>query len=207
MEESALRRLTILHLAHGDPAQAFAVFSRHVRRFPQSIFAGQARKSFAAELVARPDERATGSLVEAGLRFMAHDAATRFCLEIAEGGLRKGRLELARSAASEAAKRSAMTGPDASTQIRATLYRTVAEVPTAPASETLKALEALKREELTPSDRHLVSVAEQLARAIGNDASPTPAAAAVAASSPEDQLKRARSLLSASTVVLAKGPK
>lgn len=207
MEESALRRLAMLYLTHGEPARAFAAFSRHIRRFPQSIFSEQARKSFAAELVAKPEERETWALVEAGCRTMGHDGAMRLYLEIAEGSLRKGKLELARNASTEALKRVELANADVRIRTRAKLFQIVSEVPSTSGGATLKALAALKSEELTPSDRHLASVAEQLARAIGDNFVTAPGTAAGPLPPTEDQLKRARSLLSASNIALAKGPK
>src|SRR5262249_32871279 len=90
MEESALRRLALIYLARDETKRAFAPFSRHIRRFQNSIFAEQAHKSFAAELASRPDQGATWALIQSNFRSMAPDIATRLYLEISESSLRKG---------------------------------------------------------------------------------------------------------------------
>lgn len=209
MEESALRRLTLLYLAHGETRQATATFSRRVRRFPQSVFADQARKAFAAEIATSSDDMAVWAIALAGTRTMAPDEAMKLYLGIAESGLRKGKLELARNAATEADNLLAKPGVDPQAHQRALLYRAAAEAPTRRVGEALKTIGALQRDQLTAPERSLLAVAERLANAMGADAVGPEAAMAPApdVSSTEAQLKRARDLLVATDSIAAKAPR
>lgn len=209
MEESALRRLTLLYLAHGETRQATAAFARRVRRFPQSVFADQARKAFATDIAASTDDMAIWATALAGTGNMVPEAAMKLYLDIAESGLRKGKLELARNAAAEADKLSSKPGFDPRAHQRALLYRAAAEAPTRRVGEALKAIGGLQRDQLTAHERSLLVVTERVADAIGTGSIGPEAAMPPApdVSSTQAQLKRAADLLVATDTVLAKAPR
>jgi chemotaxis protein MotC len=207
MEESALRRLALVHLAHGDMEQALAAFTKHARRFPNSIFGEQASKGFAAEIASRDDQGPTWTAVLAGTHFVAPDALTRFYLDIAEGALRKGRLELARNAAGEAAKLSDRAGNDPRMVTRAQLYQAVAEAPTVHVGDAMKTFAKLQRDQLSAADQQLLFAAEKLARSVGKEGVGLPDKAAVEEPPTETYLKRARDLVSATDAAIARAAK
>lgn len=207
MEESALRRLTLLYLAHGETRQATVTFARRVRRFPQSVFSDHARKAFAAEIAASTDDLAIWTIALAGTRAMAPDAAMKLYLDIAESGLRKGKLELARNAATEADKLSAKPGFDPRAHQRALLYRAAADAPTRHVGEALKAFGGLQRDQLSPPEQSLLLVAERVANALGTGSVDLEAAMPPAPSTTQAQLKRASDLLLATEPVVTKAPR
>jgi len=209
MEESALRRLAHAQLSLGDLRAALAAFSKHARRFPHSIFANAARKSFAAEIAARTDQTATWAAVQIGCRTVASEIATRFYLDIAENSLRTGRLELARNAAAEASRLAGLPDGDARMSTRAQLYRAVAEAPTTRVGESIKTFAALKRDDLSASDQTLLTVAERLARSVARSGAGLPGTelSAVEEPSTELHLKRARDLVSTVDNAIVKAPK
>jgi chemotaxis protein MotC len=137
----------------------------YVRRFGRSIYARKLFRAF-AEAVAKRDEPDSGELVEelvAATPGAEKKAKIQLFLNIAEHALPRGKIILAKAAASEVLSLKPDSAEDTE---RAMLYRAAAEAPTAHAPEALKALNQLTAERLSDDDAEIHNAASFIASAI-----------------------------------------
>jgi len=168
IEEAAARREIPLLVGMGDTTRAMMLAADYVRRFGKSIYARKLFRDF-AEAVAKRDGLDEATVV-VGLTAATEGAdqqvRTDFLLDMAGEALLRGRLVLAKAAASEALKIGKGSEEDLD---KARLYGAAAEAPSKSAADAIKVLDRIVADRLSDEDTEIREVAGYIARAVAGD--------------------------------------
>ena len=173
IEEAALRRQIALAATDASTDRYRSLAVRYLRRFPDSIYAGNFRNQFAADLAVSIDASKAQQLesLDSTLRALSRSERRDVCLVIAKVALDRGKVALARFAAT-AASQAAETGTPE--QARAHLLLAVSLVVTEDLEKGVAALAGIERASLGDEDASLVqaalAVAEQIRRPVAEQA-------------------------------------
>jgi chemotaxis protein MotC len=158
IEEAALRRHVTALAAAGDFDRFQALATRYLHRFPNSLYAGNFRRQFASEIVARAQagDAARMSTLESGLAALDAADQREIYLSIAKEGLIKGKLEVTRFAARNAVRLAAEPTADG---VRARLYAAAALAVIDASDQGPSALASLEGATLSEDDAELLAAA------------------------------------------------
>jgi chemotaxis protein MotC len=178
IEEAAARREIPILVKTGQSRRAMMLMSDYVRRFGKSIYAAKLFRDFARVVAESADFANADVVAELVSETKPADpkVKTNLFLDLAAESLARGRIAVAKAAASEVLA----VEPDASEERRkAMLYKAAAEAPTLHAAEALQALSEITSDRLSEDDAQFHEVAGYIARTvsdsrIGNVAPPKP---------------------------------
>jgi chemotaxis protein MotC len=200
VEEAALRR-EVFVAGQSDNFEKFeALATGYMRRFPNSIYAGNFRQRLALALTRfgfAQDDRYFPRLA-AMLDHLDADSRRTLYLLIARTAVLRGKPTMAQLAADQAA---ALAGPRSREHERARLYRAAARVVTERFEASLSDLREIDRTLLSPRDVELLDAAVVLAGHLrkstphANEAGPPPAPPGIDVRSATEALERARTKL------------
>lgn len=173
IEEAAWRRQIGIAASDANTDRYRALAVRYLRRFPGSIYAGNFRNQFAADLAASIDASKAQQLgsLDSTLRALSRSERRDVCLVLAKVALDKGKAALARFAATAASQAAEPGTPE---QTRAHLLLAVSLVVTEDLEKGVEALAGIERGSLGDDDASLVeaalAVAEQIRRPVAEQA-------------------------------------
>ncbi|HVJ76418.1 MAG TPA: hypothetical protein VM620_01190 [Hyphomicrobium sp.] len=178
IEEAAARREIPILVKTGQSRRAMMLMSDYVRRFGKSIYAAKLFRDFARVVAESADFANADVVAELVSETKPADpkVKTNLFLDLAAESLARGRIAVAKAAASEVLA----IEPDASEERRkAMLYKAAAEAPTLHAAEALQALSEITSDRLSEDDAQFHEVAGYIARTvsdsrIGNVVPPKP---------------------------------
>jgi len=178
IEEAAARREIPILVKAGQSRRAMMLMSDYVRRFGKSIYAAKLFRDFARVVAESADFANADVVAELVSETKPADpkVKTNLFLDLAAESLARGRIAVAKAAASEVL----VIEPDASEERRkAMLYKAAAEAPTLHAAEALQALSEITSDRLSEDDAQFHEVAGYIARTvsdsrIGNVVPPKP---------------------------------
>ena len=162
IEEAALRRQITLLAATADVDRFEMLAARYLRRFPNSVYAGGFRQKFALAFAANTNSADAERLARLTSMLGGVGAAERgeVYLTIAREALVKGKVDLARLAASNAV---ALAKEDSDEKERARLYEGAALIVTDDFDRGIEVLSAMERSKLGESERVLLDAALSIA--------------------------------------------
>jgi chemotaxis protein MotC len=156
IEEAALRRQVSAVAAAGDSDRFEMLAANYLRRFPKSVYAGSFRRQFAADIAGRGDAGGPDRAARLEATLAALDPADRadVQLTIAREALLKGKVELARIAATSALRFLEQAGPE---RLRAQLYEAAALVVTADFDKAVASVESMETARLGGEEAELLA--------------------------------------------------
>ena len=165
IEEAAARREIPLLVSTGDTTRAMMLAADYVRRFGKSIYARKLFRDFSEAVAKRND--LDDAVVVAGLVSAIggtdQQVRTDFLLDISGEALLRGRLVLAKAAASEVLKMGKGSDDDLD---KARLYEAAAEAPSGLAADAIKVLDQIVADRLSDEDTEIREVAGYIARVV-----------------------------------------
>jgi chemotaxis protein MotC len=169
IEEAAARREIAILVSTGAKRRAMMLMADYARRFGKSIYSWKLFHDFAVAVTKRDDldsAKVVDGLVATTTTADAK-ARTKLFLALAGEGILRGRIILAKAAASEAL---ALKPDSAEDRDKARLYEAAAEAPTARAQDALETLQEIEGERLSDEDMEIHQVADDIARAVSGKA-------------------------------------
>lgn len=168
IEEAAARREIPLLIEAGDLPRAMAMLNDYLRRFGKSVYARKLFRNVAVAASKRDelDNANTVGDIVTGASSADNRASIDLFLTMAEEALPRGRLSLAKAAASEALSLQAGAAENSD---RAKLYLAAAEAPTTRAADALSVLHQIGDAGLSGSDRDIHGAAGFIARTVTRD--------------------------------------
>jgi chemotaxis protein MotC len=173
IEEAAFRRQLALVGAAGDVDGYEKLATRYLRRFPRSVYAGSFQRQFAAELVARTSAGDQGRLprLAAMLASVGPTERRDIYLTVAKEALLKGKVEMAKFAASHAAS---LAKPGSAEQARSQVFEAAALVVTDQLETGVDMLSGVDRSRLDEPEAALIDAALAVAVQVRRDPVPGP---------------------------------
>jgi chemotaxis protein MotC len=165
IEEAAARREIPLLINSGDRVRGMMLAGDYVHRFGESIYARKLFRDF-SEGVAKRIDTDNAAVVEGILDAVEgtdQRVVTHLLLDLAGEALLRGKLVLAKAAASEAVKIGKGSPEDLE---KASLYQAAAEAPSGGAGDALKALDQIAADRLSDEDAEIREVAGFIARVV-----------------------------------------
>jgi chemotaxis protein MotC len=162
LEEASLRRQIALYATAGNIDRYEMLATQYLRRFPNSIYAGNFRHQFALALAASTHANDAARLERVAILLGGVRPAERreVYLTIAREALVKGKMELARFAATNALQ---LTTDDGAEKERARLYEGAALIVTQEFDKGVETLSAVERSKLGGSEVALLDAALSVA--------------------------------------------
>lgn len=179
VEEAALRRQIALLAAAGTADRYETLATRYLRRFPNSVYVGSFRQQFAVAIAAHTDAAEPGRLARLEVMLGGIEALDRreVYLTIAQEAVSKGKVEMARFAAANAAR---LAEEASAERERARLYEAAALIATQDFDRGVETLGTIEASKLPETDAALLeaalSVAAQVRRMPDAPAEPPSAA-------------------------------
>jgi chemotaxis protein MotC len=165
IEEAAARREIPLLIDGGDIPRSIVMMGDYLRRFGNSVYAGKLFRDFSAAAAKRDDFEGSDAIgkLTAGTSSADKQARIDFYLAMAAEALPRGRIVLAKAAASAALS----LKPESMEEIdRATLYQAAAEAPTTRAGNALNALHQVAVDRLSDGDSDIHGAAGYIASTV-----------------------------------------
>lgn len=169
IEEAAARREIAILVSTGDKTRAMMLMADYLRRFGKSIYSWKLFHDFAVAVTKR-DDLDSGKVVDdlvATTTTADAKARTSLFLSLAGEGLLRGRIVLAKAAASEVL---ALKPESADDLDKAMLYEAAAEAPTSRAPDALETLQQISGDRLSDDDVEIHQVAGEIARTVSGNA-------------------------------------
>ena len=201
VEESALRRQILLLPAAGRLDRLESLLSRYLRRFGRSYYASAFWGLLEGLLAGFESADARDRLAhfEDLIAMLPGDSRQQLYLAVAQEGIARGRVGLARSAAAMVTQ---LANAGSSEQMRAQLYEAAALIVTEEYGRGLSSLSAIAGDKLPASDAGLHDAALRLARQIRRN--PDPDASLADRQPTEEAVGRARELSAIGLAVIAR---
>jgi len=165
IEEAAARREIAILVGIGDKTRAMMLMADYLRRFGKSVYSWKLFRDFAVAVSKREDLDSGKIVDDLVATTMTADAKARTSLFLclAGEGLRRGRIALAKAAASEVL---ALKPESAEDIHKAMLYEAAADAPTSRAEEALQTLQQITGDRLSDEDMEIHEVASEIASAV-----------------------------------------
>jgi chemotaxis protein MotC len=165
IEEAAARREIAILVSAGDTTRAMMLVADYLRRFGKSVYSWKLFRDFAVAVTKREglDSSKIVDKLVATTTTADVKARTNLFLSLASEGLLRGRIALAKAAASEVLALKPESPEDLD---KALLYQAAAEAPTSHAQDALQMLQHISGDRLSDEDMAIHEVAGEIASAV-----------------------------------------